>query len=114
MYPLSGALPLLYVPIRVTCAALAALRNTFEPPRCRTSQYHRTIVLISVSNFNDLFDPVFDGVELLGLKCRANGFPFASSAISFCLLLFSLFLSSMGWLSGLKSLIETTNGLLLR
>ena len=37
MHPLSGALPLLHVPARVTCGALVAHRHSFEPPRCRTS-----------------------------------------------------------------------------
>ena len=38
MLPLSGALPLPYVPARVTRCALVAHRHSFAPPRCRTSQ----------------------------------------------------------------------------
>ena len=74
MHPLSGALPLPYVPMRATSAALVAHRHSFEPPRCRTSQYRRSFVPLSVSLCNDLSNPVFDGVGLAGLKTRANAF----------------------------------------
>ena len=40
----SGALPLPYVPVRVTRGALVAHWHSFAPPRCRTSQYRRTFV----------------------------------------------------------------------
>ena len=49
MHPLNDALPGPYVPVRVTLGALVAHRYTYAPPRCRTSQYHRTFVLLSVS-----------------------------------------------------------------
>ena len=62
MHPLSGAFPLPYVPARVTRGALAAHRHSFVPPRCRTSHYRRTFVPLSVSLWNNLSDPVFDGV----------------------------------------------------
>ena len=61
-HPLCGALPVPYVPVRITRGALIAHRYTFAPPRCRTSQYHRTFILLSVSLWNDLVDLVFDGV----------------------------------------------------
>ena len=73
-HPLSGTLPLPYVPARVTRGALVAHRHSFAPPRCRTSQYRRTLVPLSVSLWNDLSDPVFDGVGLAGFKSRANAF----------------------------------------
>ena len=44
MHPLSGALPLSYVPARVTRGALVAHRHSFAPPRSGTSQYRRTFV----------------------------------------------------------------------
>ena len=72
MHPLIGALPLPYVPVRVTRGALIAHRHSFTPPRCRTSQYRRTFVLLSVSLRNDLSDNVFNGVGLAGFKSRAN------------------------------------------
>ena len=65
MHPLSGALPLPNVPARVTHGALVAHGHSFVPPRCRTSQYRRTFVPLSVSLWNDS-DPVFDGVGLVG------------------------------------------------
>ena len=72
VHPLSGALPFPYVPARVTRGALVAHRNSFAPPRCKPSQYSRTFVLLSVSLWNDLGNPVFDGVGLGGFKSRAN------------------------------------------
>ena len=72
MHPLSVALPLQYMPARVTRGALVAHRHSFAPPHCRTSQYHRTFVSLSASLWNDLCDPMFDGVELEGFKSRAN------------------------------------------
>ena len=73
IYPLSGALPLPYVAC-VTRDALIAHRHSFTPPRCRTSQYLRNFVSLSVYLWNDLIDPVFDGVGLAGFKNRANAF----------------------------------------
>ena len=67
MHPVNGALPGPYVPVRVTHRALGAHRYTYAAPGCRTSQYHRTFVSISVSLWNDLTDTVFDGVGLAGL-----------------------------------------------
>ena len=74
MNPLSGALPLPYVPARVTRGASITHRHSFTPPRCRTSQHHRSFVPLSVSLWNDLSDPVFDGVGLAGFKSRAIAF----------------------------------------
>ena len=55
-HPLCGALPVPYVPVRVTRGALIAHRYTFAPPRCRTSHYHRTFIPLSVALWNDLVD----------------------------------------------------------
>ena len=76
MHSLNGALPEPYVPVRVTRGALVAHLHTYEPPRCRTSQYRRIFVSLelSVSLWNDLADFVFDGVGLAGFKSRANAF----------------------------------------
>ena len=62
MHPLCGALPVPYVPVRVTRGAMIAHRFTYAPPRCRTSQHRRTFIPLSVSLWNGLSDPVFDGV----------------------------------------------------
>ena len=74
MHSLSRALPLPYVPARVTRGALVAHRHPFESPRCRISQYRRTFVPLSMSLWNDLSDPVFDGERLAGFKSWANTF----------------------------------------
>ena len=74
MHPLYDAFPVPYVPVRVTRRAVIEHRYTYAPPRCRTSQYRRTFVPFSVSLWNNLSDPVFDGVGLAGFKSRANAF----------------------------------------
>ena len=74
VHPLNGALPGPYVPVRVTFGALVAHRCTYVPPRCRTSQYSRTFITLSVFLWNDLANPVFDGVGLAGFQSRANAF----------------------------------------
>ena len=72
LHPLYGALPVLYVPVRVTFSALVAHQYAYAPPCCKTSQYHRNFSLLSVSPWNDLADPVFDVVGLAGFKSRAS------------------------------------------
>ena len=67
MHPLNGALPGPYVTVRVTCGALASLQKL-------TVAYLRTFVPLSVSLWNDLADPVFDGVGLAIFKSRANAY----------------------------------------
>ena len=75
-----------------------------SPPRCRTSQHRRTIILLSVSLWNHLGDPLFDGVGLADFKSRANGLFVGTVASSlfvtycFSLSLLSLYgLVSWGW-----------------
>ena len=77
MHPLNDALSGPYVPVRVARGVLVAHRHTYAAPRCRTSQYRRTFVPLSVSLWNDLADNVFDGVGLVGFKSRANVFVLA-------------------------------------
>ena len=72
VHPLNGALPGPYVPARVTRGALVAHRYTHAPPRCRTLQYSRTFIPFSVFCWNNLANPVCDGVGLAGFKSRAN------------------------------------------
>ena len=74
MHPLCGALPVPYVPVRVTRGAVISHRFIYAPPRCRTSQYLRIFSTLSVSLWHDLSDPVFDGVGLAGFKSRDNAF----------------------------------------
>ena len=82
MHPLNDSLPGPYVPVRVTRGALVAHWYTYGPPRCSTSQDRRTFVPLSVSFWNDLADPIFDGVILAGFKSRANAFLLALAALS--------------------------------
>ena len=77
MQTLNGALPGPYVPVRVTRGALVAHRYTYVPPHCRISQYSRAFIPISLSLFNDLANPVFNGVGLAVFKSKANAFLFA-------------------------------------
>ena len=72
MHPLNGALPGPYVRVLVTRGALVAHRYTYEQSGCRTLQYSRTFIPFSVSLWNDLANPVFDGVRLAGFKSRAT------------------------------------------
>ena len=90
MHPLYGALP-----VPVTCGVVIVHRFTYAPPRCRTSQYRRKFIPWSASLWNDLSDPVFDGVGLAGFKSRANAFLLALLlAHYFSPILFSLSLLS--------------------
>ena len=74
MHPLSGALHVLYVPVLVKCGAVIAHLYTYAPPCCRTSQYSRTFIPLSVSLWNNLSDLIFDGMGLAGFKSRSNAF----------------------------------------
>ena len=77
MHPLNGSLPGAYVSVQVTRRALVAHRYAYAPPRGRTSPYRRAFIHLSVSPWNDLTGPVFDGAGLAGFKNRANAFPLA-------------------------------------
>ena len=77
MHRLSGVLPVPYVIVRVTQGALVTHRYTYAPLRCRTSQFRRTFIFLSVSHWIYLHDPVFDGVERAGFKSRATAFSLA-------------------------------------
>ena len=101
VHPLNGDLPGPYVPAQVTHSALVAHRYTYAPPRCRTLQYSRTFIPFSVSLWNDLANPVYDGVGLAGFKSRANAFFYRPKLLYpyYSLLLFLFFLS-LGWYCG--------------
>ena len=71
MHPLYGAFPVL---VWVTHGTMIEQRYTYAPPRCKTSQYSWTFIPLSVSLWNDLSDPMFDGVGLAGFKSRAKAF----------------------------------------
>ena len=66
-HPRYGALPGPHVPVLVTSSALVE-------HCCRSSQYHRTFIVLSVFLWKDLGDHVFNSVGLAGFKSRANAF----------------------------------------
>ena len=114
MHPFSAALPLSNVQARVTRGALVAHRHSFAPPRCMTSQYRRSFVPLSVSLWDDISDPVFDGVGLAGFKSRADAFLLAwICSFFFISYFFYLFHPSMCWLCGVGvfGLIECSHSL---
>ena len=94
VHPLNGALPGPYAPAKVARGALVAHRYTYAPPRCRTLQYRRTFITFSVSLWNDLATPVFDGVGLAGFKRRVNAFLLTKAALSL-LIVFNYFSHSL-------------------
>ena len=61
MHPLNDALPGSYVTVWVTHGAQVTDWYTYVPPGYRTSQCHRTFVPPSVSLWNNLADPLYDG-----------------------------------------------------
>ena len=65
------ALPGPCVPVRVTRDALVAHRYTYAPLRFRTCST-AGLLFPSRCTWNDLSNPVFDGVGLAGFKSRAN------------------------------------------
>ena len=77
IHPLYGSLSVPYVPVRVTSDAMVAHRYTYAHVRCKTPQYPRTHISLSVSLWNDLADAVFDGLGLVGFMSWANAFSLA-------------------------------------
>ena len=55
------------------CSGRASV-YAYSLPRCSTSQYRKTLISLSVSMWNDLADPVFDGVGLACFKSSAKVF----------------------------------------
>ena len=102
------------MPARVTHGSLVAHRHSFVPAHCRTSQYRRSFVLLSVSLWNSLSDPVFDGVGLLVSRAEPMLSCWQDLLFLFCHLLFYLLLPSRGWLCGVSvfGLIECSHSLL--
>ena len=65
VHPVNGALPGQYVIVQVTRGAPVTHRYTYALPRCST------FIPFSVSLWNYLANPVFDGVGLAGFKSQA-------------------------------------------
>ena len=66
VHPLNGALPGPYVPVRVTRGALVPHRYTYAPPRCRTMQFSRTVILFSKKVWSNI------NYSILGKKHRSQ------------------------------------------
>ena len=74
MHPLCGTRLVPYLLVSITRGAVVAHRYTYEPLRCRTSQYYWIFIPFSVTLCNDLGNPMFDGVGLVGFQSRAMPF----------------------------------------
>ena len=100
-------LPGPYVPVLVNRFALVAHQYIYAPPRHKTSQCRRTFIPLSVSLWNDLANPIFDGVGLAGFNSSDNAFLLALAAIysyySSAIFPFLFFLS-LGCIVGMESL----------
>ena len=95
LHTLYGALPALYVPVRVTRGAVIAHRFTYAPPRCRTSQYSKTFIPFSVSLWNDLSDDPYLMVwDWLVSRAGPMSLYWPCCSLPFCLPLFSFSLLS--------------------
>ena len=77
MHPLYGALPVPHLSVRVTRSALVSHLYTYAHTRGRNSQFRRTFIPLSMSLWNDLAEPLFDGVGLAVFNGRANAFYFS-------------------------------------
>ena len=95
-----GALPVPYVP--VWCTGRTSVYVLNAPPHCRTSQYLRTFIPLSVSLWNDLSHLEFDGMDRRILRARTIRFLFASAGrwlfVSYCLIFH--FILSLVWYCG--------------
>ena len=69
---LYGALPGPYVPVRLWPHIGTLMRRIAAEPRSTTG-----LLFLSFSLWNDLANPIFDGVGLAGFKGRANAFLWA-------------------------------------
>ena len=102
MHPPRGALPVPYVPVQVTHCALIAHRYIYAEPcstRCRTLQYRRTFISLSVSLWNDLVDPVWDLCWIGGFQEQVQCIFVGLVVLSFFVFNYFpfLFFSSIGW-----------------
>ena len=102
MHPLYGDLPVLYVPLRVTSVLWShigiLIRFIASEPQSTTGVlFYRTVSL-----WNDLACPVFDGVGLAGFKSSYNAF-FIGQAVPSFFVFYKfpfLFFLSTGWYCG--------------
>ena len=102
MQPLYGVLPVPYVPVRVTRGALVAHRHTYTPSHCRTSQCYRTFILLSVTQWKDLPEPIYSMVSHWRVsRAVPMLFYWHKLSIPFCLLFFPFSpFCLLGWYCG--------------
>ena len=89
---LCGAIPVPYVPVRVTRGALISHRYTFAPPRCRTSQYRRTLFTSQYLSGTIWLTPYLMVWDWRVSRAGPMPFCWPSCSLLFCLQLFSLYL----------------------
>ena len=94
MHPLYGALPVRYVPVRVTRGAVIAHRYTYAPSRCRTSQYRRIFFPCQYLCGTILVTPCSMVCDWLVSRAGPMHFYWPSCSVTFCLLMFFLSLLS--------------------
>ena len=96
MHHLYGALPVPYVPVRVTRGAVIAQGFTYAPPRCRTSQYRRTLILFPGQYLcgTILVTPCSMVWDWRVSRAGPMSFYPPSCSLTFCPLMFSLSLLS--------------------
>ena len=103
MHPLYLALPGPYVRVLVTRGALVVHRHTYAPPHCRTSQDPRTMILLSVSLWNDVLPRIpwcGTGGFQEQIQCILIGLAGRSLLVSYCFPF--LFFHYMGWCCGAR------------
>ena len=76
MHPLNGALPVPYVLVQVSHGAVHAHLILGRLMHCFAAEPRRNagVLYLSVSLWNDLANPIFNGVGLAAFKRRANAF----------------------------------------
>ena len=89
MHPLYGVLP-----VRVTRGAVIALRYTYAPPHCRTSQYRMTFIPCQYLCGTILVTQYLMVYDWQVSRAGPMLFYWPSCSLTFCLLLFSLSLLS--------------------
>ena len=98
-------------PLLATYAACASASNSRRYGRsvvhlCDSSQHHKTFIRLSVSLWNDLADPVFDGMQLVGFESMVNFILLAQMLAPLLSPTISLFISFHGlllWGWGLRT-----------
>ena len=107
MHPLYGALPVPYVPVRVTRGAVIAHQYTYVTPRCRTSQHRGLLFPCQYLCGTILVIPCSVVWDWRVSRAWPMRFHWPSCSLTFCPLLFSPSLLSFNglvlWGCGLQT-----------